>query len=932
MKKTTFLLLIAGILFGWSNEVLSQEIIDLEKPAENRFTPVVLTQGVHLDEPMAFEVLDDERVFLIERKGAVKLYNPETKSVSTVATIPVNTKYTSAEGEVREAEEGLVGLTVHPEFEEKPWVYLLYAHPDEPKHVFDRFEFRDGKLVEDSRVRVLEFPVQREECCHTGGGMVWDNEGNLFITVGNNTSNSRSAQTDERPGRSSWDDQRGAANTNDLRGKILRIHPEDDGTYSIPEGNLFPPGTPKTRSEIYSMGHRNAWRISIDSHTGFIYWGEVGPDATEDTEIGPMGYDEFNQARGPGNFGWPYFIGDNQAYPLFDFAADVPGDPKDPMRPVNLSVNNTGLQELPPAQPAFISYPYGVSEQFPLMGSGGRSATGGPIYRQSDFQGAARPFPIYYEGHWFAADLARGWIMAIKIDDEGNYVSMERFLPDYKPAEIIDIKFGPQGDLYVLEYGSRWFRDSDDDKLVRIEYNDGNRTPMVAASADKPGGSLPLAIQFSSEGTIDYDGDPLTYNWEFESEAGEGRQTSQEANPRITFEEAGVYTARLTVTDPDGASNTTSMTLIAGNEPPDIELSLTGNESFFFPGVPFGYDIKVSDTEDGDALDPSHIAVSIDYVSEGFDYAEVIQGQRSVDATTRFAVAQAIMNTSDCGVCHQVDVRSAGPSYTEIASKYEKTSDVIEELATKVVAGGSGVWGEIMMPAHPQISQNDAALLAEYILHIEDQTAGSLPLSGRYLPEENDEGKGTVIVRAAYQDRGAGQIPPHAVEKVHFLRSPSLQAGDADEISGARTEISGRGAGPVNVLPFDGAFIAFHDIDLSGITTLSLAAQARSRNGTVGGTIEVRLRDPSGPLLGSARVDVQEMRFRAPPTATQVQAAGGANQQQQTNRPRRRGPDPVRIEIGPVEGPQNLYLVFKNEEARSIDPLMSLTTIDFLME
>ena len=155
--------------------------------------------------------------------------------------------------------------------------------------------------------------------------MTWDAQGNLYMTIGNNTSNSTAAQTDERPGRRSWDDQRGAANTNDLRGKIIRIHPEPDGTYTIPKGNLFPPGTPNTRPEIYTMGHRNAWRVSLDSKTGYMYWGEVGPDANEDTEAGPKGYDELNQAKGPGFFGWPYFIGENLAYPYFDYVKNAPG-------------------------------------------------------------------------------------------------------------------------------------------------------------------------------------------------------------------------------------------------------------------------------------------------------------------------------------------------------------------------------------------------------------------------------------------------------------------------------------------------------------------------------------------------------------------------------------------------------------------------------
>jgi len=155
------------------------------------------------------------------------------------------------------AEEGLVGLTVHPDFPEKPWIYLLYTNPEVAKHVFARWDFKDDQLVESSKKMVLKFPVQRETCCHTEESMAWNADHNLFMTIGNNTGNTLSSHTDERAGRHNWDNQRGAANTNDLRGKNLRIHPEDDGTYTIPAGNLFPPGTPNTRPEIYTMGHRN---------------------------------------------------------------------------------------------------------------------------------------------------------------------------------------------------------------------------------------------------------------------------------------------------------------------------------------------------------------------------------------------------------------------------------------------------------------------------------------------------------------------------------------------------------------------------------------------------------------------------------------------------------------------------------------------------
>ena len=64
------------------------------------------------------------------------------------------------------------------------------------------------------------------------------------------------------------------------------------------------------------MGNRNPYRISVDKKNGFLYWGEVGPDANNDSleTRGPRGYDEVNQARKAGYFGWPLFVGNNYPY------------------------------------------------------------------------------------------------------------------------------------------------------------------------------------------------------------------------------------------------------------------------------------------------------------------------------------------------------------------------------------------------------------------------------------------------------------------------------------------------------------------------------------------------------------------------------------------------------------------------------------------
>ena len=73
----------------------------------------------------------------------------------------------------------------------------------------------------------------------------------------------------------------------------MRIKVNEDGSYSIPEGNLFPVGTAKTRPEIFTMGHRNPYRISVDPKRGYVYWGDVEPDARVDSldTRGPRGYD-----------------------------------------------------------------------------------------------------------------------------------------------------------------------------------------------------------------------------------------------------------------------------------------------------------------------------------------------------------------------------------------------------------------------------------------------------------------------------------------------------------------------------------------------------------------------------------------------------------------------------------------------------------------
>lgn len=894
------LLTMAVLLFSFKGDVP-------EKPDESRFTPVSLTQPGELNEPNSFEVLKDGRVLISERKGAVKLFDPITKVVKLLTTIPVNTKYTSAKGVVTEAEEGLLGLTVDPNFEKDHFVYTFYSNATEKQFQLTRWDFKNDQLVAGSEKVILAFETQRETCCHTGGGMAWDNKNNLYLAVGNNTGTALSSSTDERPNRLHWDDQRGTANTNSLLGKILRIHPEADGSYTIPEGNLFPKGMDKTRPEIYTMGHRNPWRPSVDSKTGWLYWGDIGPDATEDSDIGPKGYDEFNQARKPGFFGWPYFVGPNAAFPIFDYVSGELGDKKDPKKPINNSVNNTGLKELPPVSAPFIYYPYSASTEFPLLGSGSRCSVGGPIYHRADRPAARRPWPAYYEGKWIATDLSRGWIMAISMKPNGDYESMEQFLPSYHPIEPIDMKFGPDGDMYVMEYGSVWFGKSDNARLVRIEYNAGNRKPIVMAATDKQGGTLPLKITLSSAGTKDADGDALKYSWKVTTKGAQPKIYAM-ANPVITLTRPGVYMANLTVTDAKGASNSKAVQIIAGNEAPVVNVSLADNNSFYFD-KPIHYTVNVTDKEDGSlnagTINPNYVSISINYASEGFDVAELTQAQRSVDASTKFAVAQALISRTDCKNCHNVNTPNIGPMFTEVSARYKNNPAEIERLPHAIHDGESGRWGKpIAMPAHPGISLADLKTIVDYIMNCTDKNINTLPAKGTYLAKApaGDDGKGSYVIRAAYTDKGNKSIPKQTSEATLVLQSPNVTAASAPIIKGANVKVNGLD-GSTNIVAHANGYIGFKKLDMTGIKQLQFSASASTLENNPGGIIEVHADTPVGELLGQVDVQILDKKPKVPVLLT-------------TN-------------VKAITGRHDIYFVFKNDKAKPIESLLSLKTIVF---
>ncbi|MFK4110891.1 PQQ-dependent sugar dehydrogenase [Streptomyces sp. NPDC002176] len=576
---------------------------------------VTLARGeAEVGEPMSLAVLPDRSVLHTSRDGELRL----TDAAGTTRTAGKLAVYSHDE-------EGLQGVGVDPHFTDNRFVYLYYAPPldtppgDAPEtgtaadfapfdgvNRLSRFVLKtDGTLDTASEKKILEVPTSRGICCHVGGDIDFDRDGNLYLSTGDDSNPFQSdgfTPIDERADRNpAFDAQRTAGNTNDLRGKILRIKVGADGTYTVPDGNLFAPGTAKTRPEIYAMGFRNPFRFSVDKETGVLYVGDYGPDAgAADPARGPGGQVEFARVTGPGNFGWPYCTGKNDAYVDYDFATKTSGAAFDCAAPKNTSPHNTGLTDLPPAQTAWLPYD-GAS--VPEFGDGSESPMGGPVYHYDPALDSPVKFPEAYDGDFFAGEFGRRWIKRIETGADGAVQSINAF--PWTGTQVMDMAFGPDGALYVLDYGTAWFGGDDNSALYRIENATGGHSPVAKAAADKTSGQAALKVRFSSAGTTDQDGDTLTRHWDF----GDGT-SSTAANPTHTYRQNGTYTATLTAKDPSGRTGSAAVRIVVGNTAPTVTLQLPQDGQLFSFGDAVPFTVKVTDPEDGTGVDCSKVTVN----------------------------------------------------------------------------------------------------------------------------------------------------------------------------------------------------------------------------------------------------------------------------------------------------------------------------------
>jgi cytochrome c len=366
----------------------------------------------------------------------------------------------------------------------------------------------------------------------------------------------------------------------------------------------------------------------------------------------------------------------------------------------------------------------------------------------------------------------------------------------------------------------------------------------------------------------------------------------------LTLDQAGTYTATLAVTDAQRARATAKVLVAAGNEPPKVAVDLTGNNrTFFFPGVPIHYAVRVTDREDGSLaggrIPANRVRVTADFLKDAPPAAAA--GHGGAEALLPHAEGKALIESSDCLACHKVDRTSIGPTYTAVAERYRSDTTALMRLARKVRSGGTGVWGKNTMPAHPQLTEAQTTEMVAYVLSLGAQAkSASLPVRGEYIPPDSiaSSSTGVVVLRAAYTDRGANGILGVPAEATVVLRAPTVVVASGTLSDGLQKMTPEGMPVEITIVNRSGGSAKLERIDLTGVSGVLVSATAPAQYGALGGKIELHIDSASGPLVGETEVIKPSADSAAPPA--QLHAS-----------------------LAPTSGVHDVYFVFRNEQAPS---------------
>lgn len=445
---------------------------------------------------MALDLQADNKVdvYFTQRDGTVKKFAGATNALTTVGKVDVSNN----------GEMGLTGIALDPQFKTNGWVYLFFAPPANNELHLSRYTIANGTFNVATEKRILTY--RKVSSAHMGGAMAFDSNGDLWISSGNDGSDYPSSYSESSEGGSS---EASSGNMNDLRGGVMRIHPDNSAKgYTIPAGNFGEywskyfkdkgnatlsaqyADPAQVKPELYVKGTRNAYSIAVDTVHHWVATGSIGINVT--TSISEA---HFLLTR-PAFIGYPYFAGGfggaepgTGYYNLWsgeggaNFSASHPGLSESPAGPVNNSKWNTGPKQLPPVFPGMHSY---------LRGTVGGAAITGSFYYYNPASTSTIKFPPNFDGVWSITDWVQNdnvknpagggfngvKIFKVKPTGDGLLDSLKWF----KNMGIIgplDMQFGPDGALYVLNYGNVYFGTMAETKIARIEYT-GTCHPTVA--------------------------------------------------------------------------------------------------------------------------------------------------------------------------------------------------------------------------------------------------------------------------------------------------------------------------------------------------------------------------------------------------------------------------------------------------------------------
>ncbi|HEX6022884.1 MAG TPA: ThuA domain-containing protein, partial [Solirubrobacter sp.] len=524
------------------------------------FTRTVLVSDAN--GPIGIDVAKDGKVYWSEignpvgfnSQGYIKMHDPTgpANNKTTVATIPTRADHGNSE-------DGVLGFSLQPDFDlddpNKRHVFVYYSPRPGPGdnwptsgnqqtvgyNQISRFTLNAAgtEVVPGSERVILRVPKAKISGSpsgfpggpsdsgpgHVGGaGLDFDSEGNLYLGVGDDVSPNASGHGGYPPldyrASERWDARKTSANSADLRGKVVRIKPKLDDipsdatpgvgtTYEIPAGNLFAPGTPNTRPEIYAMGFRQPFTLHTDpKNPGIVGVGEYCHDASSNNATrAPAGTCEWNLIAAPGFFGWPLCVGNNSAAnssfrwnyanqtstgERYDCSqSSIPSDINwAPDGQTSAPPTFQGLENLPgPAVPATIWKKY-TNEQstadFGDLSAGGMQPIAGPIYRYDPATASQGAFPPYYDGAWFINNRGadNGFWKEVRMRKDNNqFLRVNNWMP-YNQAGttnaswnslVIGTQFSPSGELYMARFPVTCCRNNTNEnqqtQIVKISFN-----------------------------------------------------------------------------------------------------------------------------------------------------------------------------------------------------------------------------------------------------------------------------------------------------------------------------------------------------------------------------------------------------------------------------------------------------------------------------